>query len=101
MRAKIQKWGNSLAVRIPKALAELVELSDGREVELSVVDGKMIVQPARKRRYTLDELVANTVSPRRFALAIILGFAGLALLLAVAWFPSHRSIEGSEEAGGP
>ena len=65
MRAKIQKWGNSLAVRIPKALAELVELSDGREVELSVEDGKMIVQPARKRRYTLDELVAGITEENR------------------------------------
>ena len=65
MRAKIQKWGNSLAVRIPKALAELVELSDGREVELSVEDGKMIVQPARKRRYTLDELVAGITDENR------------------------------------
>ncbi len=35
------------------------------------------------RTATLDELVANTVSPRRFALAVIVGFAGLALLLAV------------------
>ena len=33
MRAKIQKWGNSLAVRIPKALAELVELSDPALIE--------------------------------------------------------------------
>ena len=65
MRAKIQKWGNSLAVRIPKALADLVELSDGREVELSVEDGKMIVQPARKRRYTLDELVAGITDENR------------------------------------
>jgi putative ABC transport system permease protein len=35
------------------------------------------------RTATLDELVAKTVSPRRFALAVIIGFAGLALLLAV------------------
>ena len=59
MRAKIQKWGNSLAVRIPKGIAELVELADGREVELTVEEGRMIVQPARKRRYSLDELVAG------------------------------------------
>jgi antitoxin MazE len=65
MRAKIQKWGNSLAVRIPKALAELVELSDGREVELSVEEGRMIVQPARKRRYTLEELVAGISDENR------------------------------------
>jgi antitoxin MazE len=65
MRARIQKWGNSLAVRIPKALAELVELTDGREVDLTVEDGKMIVQPSRKRGYTLDELVAGITDQNR------------------------------------
>lgn len=65
MRAKIQKWGNSLAVRIPKALAEMVEFSDGREVELSVEEGRMIVQLAPTRRYTLEELVAGITAENR------------------------------------
>ena len=65
MRSKIQKWGNSLAVRIPKAIAELVELSDGREVELTVEEGRMIVKPARKRRYSLEELVAGITDENR------------------------------------
>jgi predicted permease len=43
------------------------------------------VNPAQTiyRAATLDELVANTVSPRRFALAVILGFAAVAVLLAI------------------
>jgi len=65
MRTKIQKWGNSLALRIPKAVAELVEFSDGREVELTVEDGRVIVQPVRKRRYTLEELVAGITDENR------------------------------------
>jgi antitoxin MazE len=65
MRARIRTWGKSLAVRIPRVLAELVELSDGRAVELGVEDGTMIVQPARKRRYTLDELVAGITDENR------------------------------------
>lgn len=66
MRAKIQKWGNSLAVRIPKALAELLELADGREVELSVEEGKMIVRlPTPTRRYTLEELVGGITAENR------------------------------------
>ena len=65
MRAKIQKWGNSLAVRIPKALAELVEFSDGREVDLSVEEGRMIVQAAPARRYTLEELVGSITAENR------------------------------------
>lgn len=65
MRVKVQKWGNSLALRIPKGIAELVELSDGGEVELSVEEGKMIVQPARRRRYSLEELVAGITDENR------------------------------------
>jgi putative ABC transport system permease protein len=43
------------------------------------------VNPAQTihRAATLEELVARTVSPRRFALAVLIGFAGIALLLAV------------------
>jgi putative ABC transport system permease protein len=43
------------------------------------------VNPAQSiyRLATLDELVSNTISPRRFALIVLLGFAGVALLLAI------------------
>ena len=59
-------------------------------------DASALLEPARAaiweinpsqtiyRAATLDELVQNTVSPRRFALAVVVGFAGIALLLAVA-----------------
>jgi predicted permease len=61
----------------------------------SAGDASALLEPTRQaiwavnpnqaiyRSATLDELVARTVSPRRFALAVIMGFAGLALLLAV------------------
>jgi antitoxin MazE len=65
MRAKIQKWGNSLALRVPKGVAELVGLTEGGEVELVVEDGGMVVKPARKRRYTLEELVAGITEENR------------------------------------
>ena len=54
-------WGNSLAVRIPKALADAIKASDGRRAEIKVENGALvlrpIVKPARKSRYTLDELL--------------------------------------------
>jgi antitoxin MazE len=55
------KWGNSLAVRIPKALADAVKASEGRRAEIKVEGGTLvvrpIVKPGRKPHYTLDELL--------------------------------------------
>jgi antitoxin MazE len=57
------KWGNSLAVRIPKALANTIKISDGRRAEIKIENGALvlrpIVKPARKRSYTLDELLSG------------------------------------------
>ena len=43
----IQKWGNSLAIRIPQALAGQLEVTEGASVELRVRDGELIVQVSR------------------------------------------------------
>jgi antitoxin MazE len=55
------RWGNSLAVRIPKAVAEALKVSDGKRAEIKVENGTLvlrpIVKPGRKPRYTLDELL--------------------------------------------
>jgi antitoxin MazE len=55
------KWGNSLAVRIPKALADTIRVSEGKRAEIKVENGALvlrpIVKPARKPSYTLDELL--------------------------------------------
>lgn len=58
MRASIAKWGNSLALRLPKALAEEARLVEGATVELRVENGGLVVVPARKR-YRLAELLAE------------------------------------------
>lgn len=58
MRARVQKWGNSLALRIPKAAAEACALENGAEVNLSMDDGRLVVS-AILPRYTLDELLAG------------------------------------------
>ena len=57
MQTKIQKWGNSLGLRIPKALAEQAGVEAGSDVDLSVKDGKLVVRPRRRRRYELKRLL--------------------------------------------
>lgn len=53
----IAKWGNSLAVRIPQNLAKEVNITEGSEVDFSVVDGSLVIKPKKRKRYTLSELV--------------------------------------------
>jgi len=57
MLAKIQKWGNSLGVRIPKNVAQEARIQEGTSVELRVEEGRLIIAPQNKRKYTLAELV--------------------------------------------
>ena len=59
---RVTRWGNSLAVRIPKALAEQTRIEEGSEVELSISDGALTIRPMA-RTYRLDELLAQ-VTPR-------------------------------------
>lgn len=57
MDAQIQKWGNSLGIRIPKALAVDANLAEGSLVELSLDDGRIILTPAVKE--DLSSLLAQ------------------------------------------
>ena len=65
MATTIQKWGNSLGLRIPKSIAEQVQLANGTEVEFDTTDGVLTVRPARKRRrkYKLADLLAKMKGP--------------------------------------
>ncbi len=45
MKTRIQKWGNSLALRIPKSFAEEAGLREDAAVELSLAEGRLVVQP--------------------------------------------------------
>ena len=57
--ATIQKWGNSLAVRIPAALASQLDVAEGAHVQLEVRDGEFIVRPLARRRLKLKDLLAD------------------------------------------
>ena len=57
MRTRIRKWGNSLALRIPQAFAKEVRVEHGSEVDLSLVEGKLIIAPLPEVPTTLAELL--------------------------------------------
>jgi len=57
MNARIQKWGNSLALRIPKAFASEVGLSENLPVDLSVQEGRLVIRPCSEPPLRLDDLL--------------------------------------------
>jgi antitoxin MazE len=59
MVTKVQKWGNSLALRIPKAFAVEAQLENDSFVEISFVKGQIIITPVLAPSWTMDELLAG------------------------------------------
>ena len=57
MKTRIQKWGNSLAVRIPKSFAVEAGLEYDAPVDMSLVDGKLVVKPIVESALTLESLL--------------------------------------------
>ena len=57
MNAKIQNWGNSLALRIPKAFAKESHLTTGSVVDLTVDNGKLVVDLNPEPEYSLKDLL--------------------------------------------
>ncbi|SES12430.1 antitoxin MazE [Gracilibacillus ureilyticus] len=58
MDTRIQKWGNSQAIRLPKAILELAGISEDDQVKLKVVDGNIVLSPIRKH-LTLKERISE------------------------------------------
>lgn len=61
MTATVGKWGNSLAVRIPKRVVKQLNLVIGSELEFSVIDNNMVLTPI-KGKLTLVELMDQITS---------------------------------------
>ncbi len=59
MRTKIQRWGHSLALRIPKPFAIEANLGDRTEVDLTVTNGKLVVTPTTKPALSLEDLLSR------------------------------------------
>ena len=59
MDATVRKWGNSLAIRLPRAFAEELGLADGSPVDLSLTDAGLLLTPARPAVPRLEDLLAG------------------------------------------
>ena len=59
MHVRVQKWGNSLAVRIPKPLAEDAKVEEGTVLNLAVSEGKVIATPVKKNKQSLKQMLAK------------------------------------------
>ncbi len=60
MIANVAKWGNSLAMRIPREAARQLGIEEGRAVDIAVEDGALVLRPVTEQTvYDLDELVAR------------------------------------------
>jgi antitoxin MazE len=59
MQTKIKKWGNSLALRIPKSFALNANLKQDKLVDISVDKERIIITPISEKEYSLDELLTG------------------------------------------
>lgn len=62
MDALISAWGNSLGVRIPKTYAKEIGLKNGSRVELALDGDRLIIKPAKPKKYSLTSLVSQISS---------------------------------------
>lgn len=59
MRSKIQRWGNSLAVRVPKAFALDIGIEEDTAIEISVRERGLVISRIEPGSFTLDQLLAQ------------------------------------------
>jgi antitoxin MazE len=74
MRTRIQKWGNSLALRIPKPFAEESNLREDSAVDVTVRAGKLVVVAIKEPPLSLEDLVAK-ITPRNRHSEVVTGKA--------------------------
>ena len=58
MQTVVKKWGNSLALRLPQAMAADLHITEGATVTITVEDHSLVIKPTRKR-YRLADLLAQ------------------------------------------
>ena len=59
MVTKIQKWGNSLGLRIPKSFAKDAGVEEGSPVDISIEGDRLVIKPIRAAKYELDDLLSR------------------------------------------
>ena len=65
MTTTVKRWGNSLALRIPSSLAKDVRLHQGSAVEIAVMEGKLVIKPKGRRKYSLSQLLKGVTKSNR------------------------------------
>ncbi len=65
MKTAIQRWGNSLALRIPRTYAAETRISEGSEVELTLKSGTLVVRPVIRKRHLLADLLKRITRDNR------------------------------------
>jgi len=65
MKTRVQRWGNSLALRIPRTFAAEAGLHANAAVELSLVEGTLVVRPITRQPLTLDQLLRDVTDENR------------------------------------
>lgn len=63
MKTTAKKWGNSLAIRVPKSVAVQVGLKAQDDLEIEVHDGNVVLKPHLRRTYRLEDLVKR-ITPK-------------------------------------
>ena len=62
MEVRIKKWGNSAAVRIPAGVLDAANVALDQRVNVREEGGRILIEPVRKKRYSLNDLVAGITS---------------------------------------
>lgn len=57
MISTVHQWGNSLGLRIPKAMARDLQITEGTSVDLRLEKGRLVVRPVNDPRRELEELL--------------------------------------------
>jgi antitoxin MazE len=67
-KSRISRWGNGLAIRLPRDLAARAGLTEGSRVAIDATDDGRIVISRSRRRFTLDELLREMTPERQHLL---------------------------------
>jgi antitoxin MazE len=59
MTSTVQKWGNSLALRLPREVVREAQIHQGTPVDIVVSGKKIVLEPRKTRRYSLRQLVGR------------------------------------------
>jgi antitoxin MazE len=62
---QVKRWGNSLAVRIPAGLADILRLQEDTDVEVSAENGALMIKPAGVRKFSMARFLEEGPARKR------------------------------------